>query len=180
MFGDSSPFVRLKVFEENMRPVIKERREAGDHRSIPPQLGPQPALSVLGESVGTCASSAFRATRLVARRPLSPPSVPSLRLGATLRHFRRHAPGGFSTLRSPASFGSRIPTASPPPAHAARTQLVGESATALHLSNTTPPHRLNTKKGDGFPSPSGCQTATLPTRLPRFRACWNPTLSRLP
>ena len=33
--------------EENIGPVIKERREAGEHRSSTPRLGSQPSLSVL-------------------------------------------------------------------------------------------------------------------------------------
>lgn len=53
-------------------------------------------------------------------------------------------------------------------------------ATALQSPHGTPPHRLNTKKGDGFPSPSGGQAATLPSRERRFREWTNPTLSRPP
>lgn len=99
---------------------------------------------------------------------------------ATLRHFRRHASGGSSPLRSPASFGSRIPMARPPPAHAARTCPCGVVCTALHLSTAHPHVSADTKKGDGFPSPSWVQIPTLPTRARRFRAWTNPTPVQLP
>ena len=58
---------------------------------------------------------------------------------ATLRHFRRHASGGSSQLRSPASFGSRIPMARPPPAHAARTCPCGVVCHGSASLHGTPP-----------------------------------------
>ena len=139
--------------------MLLKRREAGDHRSIPPQLGPQPALSVLGESVGTCASSAFRATRLVARRPLSSP--PRLRFArATLRRFGDPlpaAPRRFA-LRPPLAHGFRRPLRlrHTPPAPS----LWGSLPRLCNLP-TAHPHIVRNEKREALPPPFGmskCQT----------------------
>lgn len=75
---------------------------------------------------------------------------------ATLRHFRRHASGGSSPLRSPASFGSRVPMARPPPAHAARTCPCGVVCTALQSPHGTPPRLQIRKRGTVSRPPHGC------------------------
>ena len=53
-------------------------------------------------------------------------------------------------------------------------------ATALQSPHGTPPHRPKRKKGGGDASLRGYQTATLPSRERRFRACWNPKPWPLP
>lgn len=181
MFGDSSPFVRLKVFEENMRPVIKRRRECSE----PP----------FEHSSLRNPASSFCPLRLPSEPSRRQPSASSLRSHTPSAHVRRplrrsaycYAPSlsaspatGYS-LRSvaPASFGyvSEGVRAS----GTRRPHL--RCGAVCHGSAISPRHTptsSDTKKGDGRPSPSGCQTATLPSRARRFRACWNPTLSPLP
>ncbi len=70
--------------------------------------------------------------------------------------YRSHAfVGSYGFVLRPHLVGEfRNVTCVPP--HAARTKIVGQSATALHSFQRTPPRLLNTKKGDGIPSPSGC------------------------
>lgn len=143
--------------------------------------GPSQLFLSFVSAVGAVASSAFRvfASLTYAVRSCSP-SAPSLRLllrsvafGFTrYRLFTSLRRSGFLWLR----FRRRPRVRHTPPAPTT----VGESA-RLCFSFKRHPHIVRIrKKGDGLPSPSGCQTATLPTRLPRFRACWNPTLSPLP
>lgn len=70
-----------------------------NHRSSPPRAGTHSALSVLRRAIGTHASSAFRVSASLAfavrfrRRPFRRFAR------ATLRHFRRPAPGGLARLR---------------------------------------------------------------------------------
>lgn len=141
-------------------------------------------LGSLGTEVGTSEPQRRRASASPLRslrRPLMFAVRSVAPLGATLRHFRLHALPAtrFSApLRAPLAGDSEVPTA------CCRTpsapDLMRESV-RLCFSFKRHPHIVRIrKKGDGLPSPSGCQTATLPTRLPRFRACWNPTLSPLP
>ncbi len=149
-----------------------------NHRSIPPQLGPQPALSVLGESVGTCASSAFRATRLVACRPLSSP--PRLRFArATLRRSGDPlpaAPRRFA-LRPPLAHGFRRPLRlrHTPPAPS-----LWGSLPRLCISLTPHPHVFRIRKKGGVAASLQGFKFTQSIRLPPCRECWNPTLSPLP
>lgn len=131
--------------------------------------------------VGTPASSCFRVFASLAtpsahvRRPLRRSAccyAPSLSAS--------RAPGYSLCCAAPRSFDWRFRSPRCVLPHAARTQLVGESATALQSPHGTPPRLPNTKKGDGIPSPSGCQTATLPVQRPRFRASSYPTPWPLP
>lgn len=161
-----------------MRPVIKRRRvQLTTARFLLGSVPSQLFLSFV-DAVGAVASSRFRVFASLAtpsahvRRPFRrsawccAPSLPASR-----------ATGYSLCCAAPRSFGY-VPKASTRPAHAARTNHCGGVCTALHSFQRTPPRLPDMKKGDGFPVPLMGVFPTIPNRPPRFRACWNPTLSR--
>lgn len=120
---------------------------------------------------------ASASSRRSPRRPLS-----RLRSGAPLRatrrRSRRFASGWSLCSGAPSSFGWRIPK-SPVRAAARQAHLTCAGVcTALFLLQRHTPTSSEYEKGEAFPPPFGVLIPTLPIQRPRFRACWNPTLSR--
>lgn len=176
MFGDSSPFVRLKVFEENMRSVIKRRREAGDHRSSTPRLGSQPSRSVLSRRrrnpsvVGLPSYGFIRSpSAFVAAVPSLRSKLRSVTLATRSRRRPRPSLSGLLWLANSEVSGACCRT---PPAP----RLWGSLPRLLFLLHAIPPgFSSSTKKGRRRRLPSGVQNVTLPTRARRFRAWTIPT-----
>lgn len=164
-----------------MRPVIKKERECSYHRSEAFEIGSPPPLSGAGEDMSERPRRQPSASSLRSlRRPLS--RLPFRRsawcYAPSLPPFRFRLFAFAPSLRLPLvdasemSSSRRRTSAAPIPA--------SWPATALQSPHGTPPRLPNTKKGDGIPSPSGCQTATLPVQRPRFRASSYPTPWPLP
>lgn len=140
-------------------------------------------LGSLGTEVGTSEPQRRRASASPLRslRRLLMFAVRSVApLGATLRHFRLHALPAtrFSApLRAPLAGDSEVPTA------CCRTPSAPNLCGSLYGSAISPRHTPTSaeyEKREAFPPPFGGVIPTLPIRTSRFRACWNPTLSRPP
>lgn len=160
--------------------MLLKEGEAVNHRSIPPRLGSQPALSVL------CVRR--RSRRVVAlprfRFALMPSAFVLFRrpapLGATPGGYRSHASGCSLSLHRYALLWLRSEGVHASGTRRPHQPLWGSLyGSAISFTGDTPTCP-NTKKGDGCPSPSWVQIPTFPSRARRFRACWNPTLSRPP
>lgn len=170
-----------KILKKICALLLKEGESAGDHRSIPPRLGSQPALSVL------CVRR--RSRRVVSlprlrfahiRRPLMFAVRSVAPLAATLRRFRLHPLPAIRfapSLRLPLA---TFPKASARPAHAARTNHCGGVCHGSASLHGTPPCFGRYEKGEASPPPLGDIKFTQSIRLPPCRECWNPTLSRPP
>ena len=164
-----------------MRPVIKRRREAGDHRSSTPRTGTQPTLSVLRRGFGTPASSAFRASASLtyAVRYVRRPFLRSAYCYASSLP-ASHASGYSLSLHRSGLLWLAIPKPRQRPAHAARPYPCGVVCHGSASLHGTPPCFGRYEKGGRFPVPLRVLIPTLPVRPQRFRAWTIPTLSRPP
>lgn len=163
-----------------MRPVIKRRREAGDHRSSTPRTETHTSLSVLSRGrrnprvvVLPSFASLDYAVRFHGFRSGAP-------LEATRRHSRRFA-SGYSlccALRAPLAGEFRSPRCVLP--HAVCTCPCGVVCHGSASLHGTPPCFGRYEKGGRFPVPLRVLIPTLPVRPQRFRAWTIPTLSRPP
>lgn len=124
----------------------------------------QPSASSRRSHTPSAFTASVPSLRLVLRAVTPAVSLPAIR-------FRSVAPTSFG-----GRFRNLASVRHTPPAPA----LWGSLPRLLHHLHGTPPRLPNTKKGDGLPSPSGCQIPTFPVRLPQFRALSYPTLWPLP